>query len=65
MNLQENIYTQVPKTHYMAAGEAGRHVVGFEDLSIDVLLEVQNKRYSLIFYVWDYIVYGLHLWYKI
>ena len=36
----------VPKTHYMSAGEAGRHVVGFLDLFRDVFLEVQNKRYS-------------------
>ena len=27
--------------HYMSAGFAGRYVVGFEDLSIDVFLEVQ------------------------
>ena len=49
----------------MSAGEASRHVVGFLDFCIDVFLEVQNKRYSLILYLIDYIVYGLHLWYKI
>ena len=37
----ENIYKKVKKTY-----EAGRHVVGLGDLSIDVFLEVQNKRYS-------------------
>ena len=49
----------------MSAGFAGRHVVRFEDLSIDIFLEVQNKRYSQILYLIDYIAYGLHLWYKI
>ena len=39
--------------------------VGFEDLSIDDFLEVQNKRYSQILYREDYIVYGFHSWYKI
>ena len=48
----------------MSAGDAGRHVVGFGDLSIDVFLEVQNKKYSKILYLIDYIAYGLHLWYK-
>ena len=32
LDLQENIYTKVPQTHYMSAGEASRHVVGFLDL---------------------------------
>ena len=36
------IYKQVKKSYYMSAGFAGRHVVGFEDLSIDIFLEVQN-----------------------
>ena len=49
----------------MSAGFAGRHVVGFGDLSIDAFLEVQNKRYSEILYLIDYIAYGFHLWYKI
>ena len=40
LDLQENIYKKVKKS------EAGRHVVDFEDLNIDVFLEVQNKRYS-------------------
>ena len=46
LDLQEDIYKQVKNTYYMSAGLAGRHVVDFEDLSIDVFLEVQNKRYS-------------------
>ena len=46
LDLQENIYKQVKKTYYMSAGSAGRHVVGVEDLSIGVFLEVRNKRYS-------------------
>ena len=64
LDLQENIYIQVPKTHYMCGGEARREVVGFLDLFIDVLLEVllgvQNKRYSQILYLIDYVVPGLH-----
>ena len=50
------------KYYYMSAG---RHVVGFEDLSIDVFLGFQNKKYSWILYLIGYIAYGLHLWYKI
>ena len=46
MDLQENIYKQVKKTYYVSAGFAGRHVVYFGDLGIDIFLEVQNKRYS-------------------
>ena len=42
LDLQDNIYKQVKKTYYMSAG----FVVGFGDLSIDVFLEVQKKRYS-------------------
>ena len=44
LDLQETIYEQVKKTYYMSAGFVGRHGVGFEDLSIDVFLEAQNKR---------------------
>ena len=46
LKLQENIYTYVPNTHYVSAGEAGPHIVRFLDLFIDVFLEVQNKKYS-------------------
>ena len=46
LDLQENIYKQVRKTYYMSAGFAGRHVVDLGDLSIDVFLEVQNKKDS-------------------
>ena len=45
----------------MSAGFVGRHVAGFEDLRIDVFLEVRNKRYSYILYLIEYIAYGLHL----
>ena len=62
MDLQENIYIQVPQTHYMSADEAGRHVVGFLDFVIDVFLEVQNTRYSQILYLIDYVVPVLHFW---
>ena len=64
LDLQENIYTQVSNTYYMSAGEAGRHVVGLLDFFIDVFLEVQNKKYSGILYLIDYIAHGLHLGYK-
>ena len=45
----------------------GRHVVGLGDLSTDVVLEVQNSKYSNMLYVIhvDYIACGLHSWYKI
>ena len=45
MDLQENIYKKVKKIYYMSAGFAGRLVVDFEDLSIHVVLEVQNPKY--------------------
>ena len=31
-------------TYYMSAGFAGRHVVDFGDLNIDIFLEVQDNR---------------------
>ena len=65
MDLQENIYKKVKKTYYVLAGFAGQHVVSFEDLNIDIFLEVQNKRCSQILYLIDYITYGLDLWYEI
>ena len=49
----------------MSAGEAGRHVVDFGDLNIDISLEVQDTKYSQILYLIGYIAYGPHLWYKI
>ena len=42
----------------------GFGLVSFEDLNIDIFLEVQNKRYSQMLYLIDYIVPGLHFWYK-
>ena len=42
LDLQGNIYELVKKTYYMSAGFGGRHVVGFEDLSIDMFLEARN-----------------------
>ena len=48
----------------MSAGFAGRHVVGFEDLNINIFLKIQNKRYSQILYLIDYVVPGLHFWQK-
>ena len=45
LDLQENIYTQVPQTHYMLAGEADRYV-GVLDSLIDAFLEIQNQKYS-------------------
>ena len=64
LDLQENIYKRVRNTYYMSAGSAGRHVVGFEDFTIDIFLEVQNKRYIQILYLIDYVVLGLHFWKK-
>ena len=58
LDLQENINKKVKKTYYMLAG----FVVGFEDLNIDIFLEVQNKRYSQILYLIDHVVPGLHFW---
>ena len=46
----------------MLAGSDGQHVVGFGDLNIDIFLEVQNKRYSQILYLIDYVAPGLHFW---
>ena len=48
----------------MLAGEAGQHVVSFEDLNIDIFLEVQNKRYSQILYLIDYVIPVLYFWTK-
>ena len=64
LDLQQHIYKKVKKTYYTSAGFAGRHVVGFGGLSIDVFLEIQNNRYSYILHLIDYIAYGLHLWCK-
>ena len=61
MDLQENIYKKIKKTYYVLAGFAGQHVVSFEDLNIETFLEVQNKIYSQILYLIDYIADGLHL----
>ena len=58
LDLQENIYKKVKKTYYMLAGSASQHVVVFWDLNIDIVLEVQNRKYNQILYLIDYIVYG-------
>ena len=44
MDLQENIYLKIKKPYYMSAGFAGQHVADFEDLNIDMFLEVQDKN---------------------
>ena len=62
MDLQENIYEEVKKTYYMSAGFADRNVVDFGDFNIDTFLEVQDKQYSQILYLIDYVVPGLHFW---
>ena len=36
---------------HMLAGFAGQHVASFEDLNIDIILEVQNKKYSQLLYL--------------
>ena len=45
----------------MSPGFADRHVVDVGALNIDIFLEVQNKKYSEIWYLIDYIAYGFHL----
>ena len=42
----------------MLAGLAGRHVVGFVELRIDMFLDVPNDKYILILDLMDYIVHG-------
>ena len=39
-------------------GAAGRQAVGFLHLCIDILLDVQNKGYSEMLDLVDYITYG-------
>ena len=46
LDLQENIYRKVEKIDYPSAGFAGRWIVDFKDLSIDMFLEIQNPKYS-------------------
>ena len=46
LDLQGNIYTQVPKIHYPSVGEAGRGIVDALDFFIDIFLEIQNQKYS-------------------
>ena len=48
----------------MSAGFAGRHVVSFLSFFIDNFLEAQDKTYSKIWYLIDYVVPGLHFWGK-
>ena len=38
---------------------------GFSDFVIDIFLEVQKHTYSSIFYLIEYIAYGVHLCIKI
>ena len=44
-------------------GQMDNEIVGLW-LSIDTSLEVQNKRYSQVLYLIDYIASRLHLWYE-
>ena len=46
MDFQENVYKKVRKIHLFGAGSAGAKKVCFEDLSIDIFLEVQNETCS-------------------
>ena len=46
LELQEHIYRKVEKIDYPLAGEAGQGIIVFWDLSIDIFLELQNKKYS-------------------
>ena len=60
MDLQENIYTEVDNIHYPSAGFAGRRIVDFKDLNIDIFLEVHNQKYSEILYLIEYNAHGVH-----
>ena len=53
-----------PEIHYPSAGEAGRGIIDFLDFSIDISLEVQNKKYNQILYLLDYIAPGHQFQYK-
>ena len=46
VDLQENIFKEVEKIDYPSAGFAGRRIVDFKDLNIDIFLEVHNQKYS-------------------
>ncbi len=59
LDLQENIYKEVEKMDYPSAGFAGRRIVDFKDLSIDISLEIQNQKYSQILYLIEYIAHGV------
>ena len=66
-------YFGPPGTHLYLSPQNLLHVDGrsrptcsrCSSFLIDVYLEVQDKRYSKILYLVDYIAYGLHLLYKI
>jgi hypothetical protein len=67
VDLQESIYKQSHE-HLLHVGRLRRPTCsGFGGLkySIDVFLEAQDKRYSSVLYLIDYIAYGLHLGYEI
>ena len=51
LDLQDNICKKVKATYYMSAGVAGRRVVGFGDLSINVFLKGPSKTYSEMLYL--------------
>ena len=61
LDLQANIYNKITKPYHMS----GRYGVRSEDLSIDVFLEAQNRRYDHVLYLIDDIALGRHLWYEI
>ena len=65
MDLQENIYKEVEKIDYPSAGFAGRRIVDFKDLNIDIFLEVHNQKYSWILYLIEYNAHGVHFCSKI
>ena len=59
-----NIYRKVENIDYPSAGFAGRRIMDFWDLSIDMSLEVQNQKYNWILYLLDYIAPGLQFQYN-
>ena len=46
LDFQENVFNKVREINMFGAGSAGAKKVCFEDLSIDIFLEVQNETCS-------------------
>jgi hypothetical protein len=62
---QENICKDVKNIICLLASFAGRRVVGFRCLSVDLVMELLNSIINDTLYLIDYITYGLHIRYTI